>query len=155
VLIHLTCYHPKPGTAFRNFSSTFDNVPRLDRILLINAIALAAAMLAAVIGGLAASSWIWAIACAVFVYAGFRVGAMIWMARNVRLAALVREHFRDDRDVDAGYYYDPGGSRPGPDFDFDWARRPGSGPDEPSWTFDRPIDGGRAPRGLAGPSGQD
>ena len=52
--------------------------------MLLNAIALAAAMVAAVIGGLVASSWIWAIACAVFVYAGFSVGAMIWFALKIR-----------------------------------------------------------------------
>jgi hypothetical protein len=126
-------------------------VPRLDRILLINAIALASAMVAAAIGGLVASSWIWAIACAVFVYAGFRVGAMIWLARNVRMAALLREHFRDDRDDDADYY----GDDSGPGVDFDWSDRPAARPHGSTWAFGGEIDGGRSPRGLPGPSGQD
>jgi hypothetical protein len=128
-------------------------VPRFDRILLINAIALAAAMAAAVVGGLVASSWIWAIASAVFVYAGFRVGAMIWLARYVRPMAIIREQFRDDRHIDAGYFDPDDYSGPGPGFG--WPDRPGSGSPGWSWSLDREIDGGRSPRGLPGPSGQD
>lgn len=57
---------------------------RIDRLIKVQAIAISSAMVAAVIGGLVARSWIWAIACAIFVYAGFRVAAMFWVAHMIR-----------------------------------------------------------------------
>jgi hypothetical protein len=51
---------------------------------MVQAIAIASAMVAAVVGGLLAQSWIWAIACAIFVYSGFRVAAMFWVSHKIR-----------------------------------------------------------------------
>jgi Na+(H+)/acetate symporter ActP len=146
---------------------TFLSVLRSDRIILLNAIALGSAMVAAVVGGLAASSWIWAIACAVFVYAGFRVGAMIWISRKLRQAALIQAHFPrrefDSDDIDFDFDSDSGsygshGSRVyyfdsddiGPDLGFDRSDWPDHGS---SWPGHQIQD--RPPRGLPGPSGQD
>lgn len=50
------------------------------RLLIVQAIAVACA----VAGGLAARSWLWAVACAVLVYAAFSVAVMVWMARRLR-----------------------------------------------------------------------
>lgn len=55
-----------------------------DRLLIVQATAVAAAMVAAIAGGLLARSWLWAVACAVLVYAAFSVGVMVWMARRFR-----------------------------------------------------------------------
>ena len=55
-----------------------------DRLLMVQAASVAAAMLAAVAGGLLAKSWLWAVACAVLVYAACSVGVMAWMARRLR-----------------------------------------------------------------------
>jgi uncharacterized iron-regulated membrane protein len=55
-----------------------------DRILMAQVVAVAAAMVTAVAGGLLARSWLWAVACAVLVYAAFSVGVMIWLARRLR-----------------------------------------------------------------------
>jgi len=57
---------------------------RIDRLITVQAIAISSAMVAAVIGGLVARSWIWAIACAIFVYAGFGAVAMFWMSHMIR-----------------------------------------------------------------------
>lgn len=57
---------------------------RIDRLVMLQAIAIVSAMVAAVVGGLLAQNWIWAIACAIFVYAGFRVAAMIWVSHKIR-----------------------------------------------------------------------
>src|SRR5215469_9501936 len=57
---------------------------RIDRLIMVQAIAISSAMVAAVIGGLLARSWIWAIACAIFVYAGFGAAAMFWMSHMIR-----------------------------------------------------------------------
>jgi hypothetical protein len=57
---------------------------RIDRLIMVQAIAISSAMVAGVIGGLLERSWIWAIACAIFVYAGFRVAAMVWMSHMIR-----------------------------------------------------------------------
>jgi Na+(H+)/acetate symporter ActP len=58
---------------------------RIDRLIMIQVIAIASAMVAAVIiGGLLAQSWIWAIASAIFVCAGFRMAAMLWVSHTIR-----------------------------------------------------------------------
>ena len=89
---------------------------------MVQAIAIASAMVAAVIGGVLAQSWIWAIACAVFVYAGFSAAVMFWLSRKIRFdfrGADLRDSVRADDDVysddavysdEDGYGWDDGDS---------------------------------------------
>jgi hypothetical protein len=55
-------------------------MPPFHRILIVQAGAILATMLAGVIGGLIAASWIWAIACAVVIYAASQAAVMAWAA---------------------------------------------------------------------------
>jgi len=53
------------------------------RLFMVQAVAVATAILAAIAGGLLARSWLWAVACAVLVYAALSVGVLVWMARRL------------------------------------------------------------------------
>lgn len=55
-------------------------MPPLGRIVLIQTCAIAVTILAGIIAGLIAASWIWAIACAVITYVGSQAAVMTWAA---------------------------------------------------------------------------
>jgi hypothetical protein len=55
-------------------------VPPFHRILIVQASAIIATILAGVIAGLIAASWIWAIASAIVVYAASQAAVMAWAA---------------------------------------------------------------------------
>jgi hypothetical protein len=56
------------------------DVPPFHRILIVQACAIIATILAGVIAGLIAASWIWAIAGAVVIYAASQAAVMAWAA---------------------------------------------------------------------------
>jgi hypothetical protein len=55
-------------------------MPPFRRILITQACAVLTTILAGVIGGLITASWIWAIACAVVVYALSQAAVLAWAA---------------------------------------------------------------------------
>jgi hypothetical protein len=55
-------------------------MPPFHRILIVQASAIIATLLAGVIAGLIAASWIWAIASAVAMYAASQAAVMAWAA---------------------------------------------------------------------------
>jgi hypothetical protein len=55
-------------------------MPPFRRILIVQACAIMATILAGVIGGLIAASWIWAIACAIVAYAVSQAAVLAWAA---------------------------------------------------------------------------
>ena len=82
---------------------------RIDRLFMVQAVAIASAMVAAVIGGLLAHSWIWAVACAIFVYAGFSVAVMFWLSHRFRSDFRWRDRRESVRDADEDVYGDDDG----------------------------------------------
>jgi hypothetical protein len=70
-------------------------VPPFHRILIVQACAILATILAGAIGGLIAASWIWAIACAVVMYLASQAAVMAWAAWWM----ITRRH-RVDLDLD-------------------------------------------------------
>jgi hypothetical protein len=77
-----------------------DDVIPFDRLLMAQAASVGSAMLAGIVGGLAAQSWIWAIACAMLAYGTACVGVMVWMARRLRSHASWSGRARDSSDFD-------------------------------------------------------
>jgi hypothetical protein len=54
------------------------------RLLAAQSAVLASAVLAAIIGGVAAGSWLWAAGCGILTYAAGGAVIMAWMARGLR-----------------------------------------------------------------------
>jgi hypothetical protein len=79
-----------------------DDVIPFDRLLMAQAASVASAMLAGIVGGLAARSWIWAVACAILAYGAACVCVMVWMARQLRFHASWpgRSHHSSEFDID-------------------------------------------------------
>ena len=77
-----------------------DDVIPFDRLLMAQAASVGSAMLAGIVGGLAAHSWIWAFACAMLAYGTACVGVMVWMARRLRSRASRSGRGRDFSDFD-------------------------------------------------------
>ncbi|HET7016368.1 MAG TPA: hypothetical protein VFI65_20775 [Streptosporangiaceae bacterium] len=59
-------------------------MPSFSRMMMVQGIGLIATVIAGVVGGLLARSWIWAIACAVVAYALVSAGTMIWVGSKMR-----------------------------------------------------------------------
>lgn len=59
-------------------------MPKFSRLVMAQGIGIIATVIAGIVGGLVARSWLWAIACAIVAYALFSAVVMIWLSIKIR-----------------------------------------------------------------------